>query len=313
MAHNLEQRDGRASVVYVGETPWHTLGEKLDPGATVEEAFTKSRLNYPVQLGFIQARLSYDHTPVRADGYRAIMRGDNGAVLGVVSPRYTPVQNAELAALAQVFNTDGRVTVETMGVLGIGERVWIQARWSNPLELPGGDTLLPFLVITTSHDGRHPVSVFNSVTRVVCQNTLNAAFHDGKNHHTIRHTGDMRTKLLEVGRALGASDRAINEFGAYASFLQSKTVTVAEAEAFWLRLVPNDSGRSKNIRTALADSFESAPGAQATRWGLVNAVSHYVDHKRAVRGAGGDTGRLTSALFGTGADIKTKALQLAGV
>ena len=38
MAHNLNFRHGRASMMYVGSKPWHSFGTKVDHVATSAEA-----------------------------------------------------------------------------------------------------------------------------------------------------------------------------------------------------------------------------------------------------------------------------------
>jgi len=308
MAHNLENYDGRRSMAYTGKTPWHGLGESMPEGATVEEFFEKSRLNYTVKLGTVSARLSQEHYLEQAPSFRAVMRVDTGKVLGIVSPRYSPVQNSELAALGSVFESDGRVKVDTAGVLGHGEQVWMMLRWDTPLVLPGDDVVHPYLLLTNAHTGKSSMEAGTTTVRVVCQNTLSIARRSSKLIKT-RHTGNIPEKLKIVATTLGASAKGIEEFGHLAAHLQSQTVEAKQVDEFWLQLVPGEHTRSKNIRAAMQDSFESAPGAQSTRWGLVNAVTHYVDH---VRGRTQDqTKRAVSALFGGGADLKQTALALA--
>ena len=48
MPHNLEERNGQASMIYTGDVPWHQLGRRLDRPATAEEAMTEARLDYTV-------------------------------------------------------------------------------------------------------------------------------------------------------------------------------------------------------------------------------------------------------------------------
>ena len=48
MSHNLEQRNGQASMFYTGDVPWHQLGRKLDRPATAAEAMEAARLDYTV-------------------------------------------------------------------------------------------------------------------------------------------------------------------------------------------------------------------------------------------------------------------------
>ena len=49
MGHNLNTNNGKASMFYVGETPWHKLGTKLDNPATAQEALEAAHLNYTVE------------------------------------------------------------------------------------------------------------------------------------------------------------------------------------------------------------------------------------------------------------------------
>ena len=37
MAHEITITEGTAEMAYVGEKPWHGLGQRLEEGATVEE------------------------------------------------------------------------------------------------------------------------------------------------------------------------------------------------------------------------------------------------------------------------------------
>ena len=46
--HNLEERDGRASILYTGDVPWHHLGMKLHRPATAQEAMESASLDYTV-------------------------------------------------------------------------------------------------------------------------------------------------------------------------------------------------------------------------------------------------------------------------
>ena len=43
MAHNLEQRDGQASMFFTGDVPWHQLGRHLNKPATAAEAMDQAK------------------------------------------------------------------------------------------------------------------------------------------------------------------------------------------------------------------------------------------------------------------------------
>ena len=48
MAHNLNIENGKASMFYFGETPWHKLGTKLKGPATSAEAIEAANLDWTV-------------------------------------------------------------------------------------------------------------------------------------------------------------------------------------------------------------------------------------------------------------------------
>jgi len=49
MSHDINVNNGKASMFYVGETPWHKLGTKLDNPATSLEAIRAAGLDYAVE------------------------------------------------------------------------------------------------------------------------------------------------------------------------------------------------------------------------------------------------------------------------
>ena len=50
MAHELASTNGKTSMAYFGETPWHRLGTKLDEPATAAIAMNAAGLNYDADL-----------------------------------------------------------------------------------------------------------------------------------------------------------------------------------------------------------------------------------------------------------------------
>jgi len=71
--------------------------------------------------------------------------------------------------------------------------------------------------------------------------------------------------------------------------------------------------QSREKVDTLVQLYKTGPGADLTSskgtiWGLLNAVTRYVDHEAGERNPGG---RLNSAWFGTGQEQKRKAEQAA--
>ena len=49
MSHDLDNSSGKPAMAYVGEVPWHGLGEKLKPGQSIETWLEAARLNWGIQ------------------------------------------------------------------------------------------------------------------------------------------------------------------------------------------------------------------------------------------------------------------------
>ena len=122
--HELNINNGKASMFYTGEVPWHKLGTKLDRPATAEEAIIAAGLDYSVKLKPLHTVINHKRIPV--DGHFATVR-DNGAVLGVVGSRYEVLQNKDAFGFFDGIVDRHEAIYHTAGALGKGERIWILA------------------------------------------------------------------------------------------------------------------------------------------------------------------------------------------
>ena len=154
------------SMFYVRTTPWHGLGTRVEEALTSKDALHYSGLDWKVEQEALMTETFHD-----VEGFKANVRSDNRAVLGVVSNRYQVVQNEEAFAFTDALVGEG-VTYETAGSLNGGRRVWLLAKLPEKYQLVG-DTVEPYVVFTNSHDGSAAIRMACTPVRVVCQNTLN--------------------------------------------------------------------------------------------------------------------------------------------
>ena len=49
MAHDIDCSTGKPAIAYVGETPWHGLGEKLPEGESIETWIKAARLDWELK------------------------------------------------------------------------------------------------------------------------------------------------------------------------------------------------------------------------------------------------------------------------
>lgn len=130
MAHELEVLDGRASMFYVGEEPWHGLGTKLDRPATAAEAIKAARPDWTVRKVPLCAMSGNTSVPV-PDTF-SVVRDDlwgkmSCPVFGIVGKDYTPLQDSEAFSFFDPVVGQNAAIYHTAGVLRDGERIWLLA------------------------------------------------------------------------------------------------------------------------------------------------------------------------------------------
>ena len=197
------------SMMYVGETPWHNLGTRIDHLCTSEEAIKVAGLDWDVI-----PRPIFDENGKEIPGFKINTRSSDGKHLGVVTNRYKVVQNSEAFAFTDALLGEG-VRYETAGSLCSGKRVWLLARMENTTLCE--ENIDPYLVFTNCHDGTGAIRVAITPIRTVCLNTLNLALQNASRHWSCAHKGDIQGKLEEARYTLESADRYMKaleeEFG----------------------------------------------------------------------------------------------------
>jgi hypothetical protein len=87
--------------------------------------------------------------------------------------------------------------IETCGVLGNGERVFVTAKFPTKIVLDAqrNDLIEMYVVFTTSHDGTGSVRCMVTPVRVVCNNTLNWAMKHNIGRICFRHSSKVMGRL----------------------------------------------------------------------------------------------------------------------
>jgi phage/plasmid-like protein (TIGR03299 family) len=189
------------------------------------------------------------------------------------------------------------------------------ARTGQEAVLRGGDKVKAYLLLATACDGTLATTAQFTSVRVVCHNTLAMAVGDSAGAVKVPHS--TKFDAAEVKKELGVGISAWDEFIYQMRQLSERKVTDLEAITFTKDVfeAANYSDRAakkaRDVVLALykgegiGSTFESASD---TAYGLLNAVTEYVDHERRARSPGN---RLDSAWFGQGAALKQRALDSA--
>jgi hypothetical protein len=94
MPHDIDCSTGKPAIAYVGETPWHGLGERLAEGQSIEVWIKAARLNW--ELKMLPVHYLIDGTVRGMDDRFVLARSDTGAALSIVSGEYQIVQPKEV-------------------------------------------------------------------------------------------------------------------------------------------------------------------------------------------------------------------------
>ena len=315
MAHEIDLSTGKPAIAYVGEKPWHELGEKLPEGAPIDTWLQAARLEW--ELKRLPVQYLVNGTLRTMEDRFVLVRNDTNAALSVVSSDYQIVQPREVLEFYRELVTLYGYTLETSGALDGGRKVWALAKtgMTDAADDCGGDKLAAYLLLATSCDKTLATTAAFTSIRVVCQNTLFFAMEEVgmKRHPQVKVPHNLRFEAELVKERLGLMDKAWSAFIGRVRKMADRPVTSDEASVFFKDLFIQKKNKELSTRVqseheAILALFRSAPGqelssAEGTLWGAVNAVSYYADHVRA--GTAGD--RLNSAWFGGGAALKERA------
>ena len=206
MAHLIDQSNGRDNIAYVGETPWHGLGEQLEPGRTIEEWKIAAGMNWHIQkrpILYGVKNANGEMIPKKINGQFAHVRSDNQECIGQGSERFQLLQPGDALEFFRDIVEDSDFELETAGCLKGGAQFWALARCNKSLILDGVDKMNSYVLLATANDGTmSTVADFTSV-RVVCNNTLTFAVGANGNKAKIKVPHSRKFNHEDVKAELG--------------------------------------------------------------------------------------------------------------
>jgi len=335
MAHhlNFNEQTGRYSFFSVKEKAWHGLGQIVEGCPTSAEALKFAGLDYTVAKRKLftfdnENEAANEETEIKipeieVPDFYATIRTDNETVLGVVGRDYEVVQNIDAFSFFDAIVGGEGIQYETAGALGKGERIFITAKLPNYIKVGKEDLIEQYLFLTTSHDGGGSITAAFTPTRIVCNNTLNAALGNQSNAVKIRHTANAKERLEQGHKLMGITNQLSAQLEGI--FNQWATIRITDPEVkklIQMALVPNKEVL-KNIQTGMEDelstcfknmadcAFEYAmtndtqqlETTKGTLFGAYNAVTGYFQN---VRNYKNDEAKLKSLLFGGTGQMRTQ-------
>ncbi|MCX0340127.1 DUF932 domain-containing protein [Acinetobacter radioresistens] len=338
MAHQIEQ------IAYIGETPWHGLGNQLRPNQPLEVWAQQAGMDWRIE----SSNVSYMAQNERGQSIimpfeeqRVLYRSDTYAPLSVVSQRYQEVQPKEILEFYRDLTEQSGFELETAGVLKGGRKFWALARTGQSTALKSKDVSNGYILLATACDGTLATTAQFTSIRVVCNNTLAIALKgENSSAGVVKVPHSTKFDADKVKQQLGISVRAWDEHMYELKQLTQRKVSQQEAKSYFDAVFNNStmsiSDPEENIiqfyRNVAQQVQEKKPepngramnkalemfngqgrgaelsSAKDTAYGLLCSITEFVDHER--RAMSTDH-RLDSAWFGAGAGVKQRGLEQA--
>jgi phage/plasmid-like protein (TIGR03299 family) len=311
MAAELDMSTGRAAIAYVGEKPWHGLGQELTRGAPIEVWQKQAGMCWDIMQ--TQVRYNKDNDEVGMFPNQTVLyRSDTKAPLSIVSGDYKIVQPREVVEFFRDLVSGFGMELETAGCLFGGTRFWALANTNNAADIIGNDRVKGMLLLTTSCDRSRATTAQFTTVRVVCNNTLSLALDNGADRVKVTHSKYFDP--MNIKSQLGVMDSSFAKFRDQMSALANAKVTDKFVSDFYYELVSDPkktaedqtSGVGKTI-TDMMNRYRNGMGADMTKgtaWGALNGVTEYIDHG----GRGTVDHKLWNSWYGGKASIKDKAV-----
>jgi phage/plasmid-like protein (TIGR03299 family) len=312
MSHELSFNfAGKAEMAYIGAKPWHGMGQEVSPGASLEQWLSEARMDWEINRAPVQFTSNGAiHT---FNDNHVLFRSDNNVPLSVVSPRYKVVQPKEMIEFFRSLVEREGFSIETLGSLKEGRRIWALAKTSIENDVLGSDRLKAYVLLITSCDGSLATTAKFVSTRVVCWNTQTIALgEDGQQvkvrHNTVFDPNAVKGKMGLIG------SKAFDHFLGQMRDLTKVKISQNDAKSIVSSLLPVPTGEKEieqsrgfvKIMGLFNGSAKGSnlPGVSGTAWGLLNAITEYSDHHSRAHNA---ENRLFSQWFGANANLKDAA------
>lgn len=317
MAHNLEFNKEKNTVSFASavELPWHGLGTVVPGVMTTAEAIEKANLDFTVTKYPQYVRIPIQEPLYKADGtilkegkYEFVevadtfstVREDNQEILGTVGNMYTVLQNKDAFKFFDPILEENEAFIETVGVLGKGERIFISAKLPDHITIFGKDDVIEqYLLITSSHDGKSATTIMFTPIRVVCQNTLNLALNkQTPNRVSVKHTENQLTRIHLAHEILGLQNQYRKEIEEIFGRLAETKCTDEMLEKIIVKGLSDNAGMVKtyfdkdakqstrfrnNVQAVMNYAYTNPtqlmPSTKETLFGAYNAVTGWYQNE----------------------------------
>lgn len=313
MAHMIDMTGNRANMAFVGDLPWHGLGQELTADASIETWQKEAGMNWNIMEGPVMYQDVLRGETKTYDDKKVLYRGDTGTALSVVGSEYNVVQPHEVLEFFRDLVAQQNMSLDTAGCLFGGRRFWALAN-TGRVASNEKDTVNGYLLLVTSADGTLSTQASFTGVRAVCNNTLTLALNE-QNDTRIKVSHRRIFDPMMIKENMGLLDSAWDKFKEDMKLLCNTSISDNAANQTFIKLFSDDEGEiSTRAKNRAEQAFQlymgNGMGAQESKntlWGVLNAITEQNQWHNNARSS--DT-KLWSTWYGSGAAMNDKAYNM---
>ncbi len=322
--------------IFSNAVPWSGIGTMVpkDKKFDVEECIKTSGLDWNVKMEDLvtvakaQSAVDYTHGGLEKNHdpptvqpnvkHRAVIKSTDQSVLGVLGPRYVPLQNSEAFNWFQPLLDEKICSLHTAGSLHKGQKVWVLAELNKaPAVIAKGDEVAKFILLSNSHDGTTAVRVGFTPIRIWCANALTMV-HSSASSQLLRfrHSSQLKENLEKAREIMDLANQEFEATAEQYKWLATRQINQKDLQKYVKIMVGVENVKDEEVKTRTKNTIEQIIGLcesgmgnkGPTNWWLTyNGITQYLNHHK------GRTvsNRLNNLWFGIGAMENKKALDLA--
>jgi len=207
---------------------WHNLGKVLETHPdSLAEAFKIAGLDYQILKYPMVAQLGEGLT-LPVDGRMVLVRTPTlddpvHRSLGVVSDKYEPLQNDDIAEIVDSLGLPKKWKIETVGALGQGETVFAAfLDGEHDVADIESEKLKMYFTMIEQRDGKSAFKLIFTPVRVVCQNTLTLGLAEAITTVNVAHLRGGKNKIEDRVKLMTGLDKSVKSsldlFDKFAAF-----------------------------------------------------------------------------------------------
>ena len=265
---------------------WNGIGTEFDTNHSAEEALQMAGLDWNV----VQKDL-YTDAGNKIEGFKASVKETDDTVLGIVSDKYSVIQNRDIFRFCNQLFKRG-LKLETMGSFRNGRNVFVVMKLPESYFV-NGDQINSYVVAVNSHDTSTSLRIFICPLRISCSNMLPLAMKSAKRSWSSVHAGVLEDKLDAAKETLRLAENYMSNLGKEIHELQNKEISEIKVIELVNELVPIPENASeqqkKNVEKIRGDilyRYRFAPDLESlphSAYRFLNSISDHICHSRPIR------------------------------